>query len=235
MKSARLARGTAASGGLTGAVEEERRRLARELHDGPAQTLAAALFGADLAVAALDRSPTTAREELIAARALMREALDDVRALMTGLRPRLLEERGLAAALQSLAGSPPLWGPRVLVETGGQASRRRLPAEIELGLFRIAQEAVSNARRHGAASQVLVRLEVAPASVSLLVVDDGRGFVPGRVVPAPGRGEGLPGMRERAAQLGGELSVESMPGSGTRVVVCLPLSMAKAELGEGAA
>ena len=152
-----LARGTAAAAASRAHCEDERRRLARDLHDGPAQTLAAALFGVDLAVAALDRSPATARDELLAARTLVRDALDDVRALMTGLRPRLLEDHGLVAALHSLAASPPLWGPRVVVETSGPTSRRRLPAEVELALFRIAQEAVSNARRHGAASQVRCR------------------------------------------------------------------------------
>ena len=97
------------------AREVERRRLARELHDGPAQTLAAALFGVDLAVTALDRAPATAREELLAARALVRDALDDVRALMAGLRPRLLDERGLVVALKALAAMPPLWGTEVMV------------------------------------------------------------------------------------------------------------------------
>src|ERR671913_2340375 len=141
------------------AREDERRRLARDLHDGPAQALAAALFGVDLAISALDRAPATAREELLTARTLIRDALDDVRALMAGLRPRLLEERGLAAALQSLAAMPPLWGTEVTVETRGISVDHRLPPEVELALFRIAQEAVSNARRHGAASRVMVSLE----------------------------------------------------------------------------
>jgi signal transduction histidine kinase len=207
------------------AREDERRRLARDLHDGPAQTLAAALFGVDLAVSALDRAPATARDELLAARASLREALDDVRALMAGLRPRLLEERGVVVALRELAAMPPLWGTEVSVETGGISPGERLPAEVELALFRIAQEAVSNARRHGAANRVRVSLTVKPDVAELLVIDDGRGFLWEPECGWSGRGEGLPGMRERAELLGGTLRVESAPGAGTRVAALLPLPL----------
>jgi two-component system sensor histidine kinase DegS len=208
-----------------GAREDERRRLARDLHDGPAQTLAAALFGVDLAVNELNRAPATARDELLAARALVREALDDLRALMAGLRPRLLEERGLVAALNGLAAMPPLWGTEVSVETQGIGPGERLPADVELALFRIAQEAVSNARRHGAASRVHVSLAVRPGVAELLVVDDGRGFLWEPEFNWFSRGEGLPGMRERAELLGGALRVESAPGSGTRIAVMLPIPL----------
>ena len=217
--------GRASSDGSASAREDERRRLARDLHDGPAQTLAAALFGVDLAVSALDRAPATAREELLAARVLVRDALDDVRALMAGLRPRLLEERGLVVALNALSAMPPLWGTEVLVETRGIGTEERLPAEVELTLFRIAQEAVSNARRHGAASRVQVSLTLKRGVAVLLVVDDGRGFLcePGIIWSIAG--EGLPGMRERAELLGGTLLVESTPGAGTRIEVTLPLPL----------
>jgi two-component system sensor histidine kinase DegS len=209
--------------GLASAREDERRRLARDLHDGPAQTLAAALFGVDLAVSALDRAPATARDEFLAARALVRDALDDVRALMAGLRPRLLEERGLVVALSELAAMPPLWGTEVSVESKGIGADERLPADVELALFRIAQEAVSNARRHGAASRVKVSLAVRRTVAELLVVDDGRGFLWEPGFASATRGEGLPGMRERVELLGGTLRVESAPGAGTRIAVTLPV------------
>jgi signal transduction histidine kinase len=203
------------------AREDERRRLARDLHDGPAQSLAAALFGVDLAINALDRTPASARDDLLSARELVRDALDDVRALMAGLRPRLLEERGLAAALQALAETP-LWGPRVTVEARDCADDR-LPPDIELTLFRIAQEAVSNARRHGLANRVQVFLDRYPDAASLRIIDDGRGFPALPESPRVGRGEGLPGMRERATLLGGQLTIDSVPGRGTRVAVSVPL------------
>ena len=233
MKAGQLQRPRPARGRIASAREEERRRLARELHDGPAQALAAALFGVDLALTALDRRPAAAREEILTARALVRDALDDVRALMVGLRPRLLEEQGLVAALETMAGSPPLWGPQVTVAVNGSELGDRLPSDIELGLFRIAQEAVSNARRHAAASHVRVSLAFEPGFASLQVLDDGRGFWPGQEVEplTAGRGEGLPGMRERARQLGGALKIASAPGAGTRIEVSLPLP--ERDLGNG--
>jgi signal transduction histidine kinase len=223
MKSAAHDRPSVRADSSPTAREDERRRLARDLHDGPAQTLAAALFGIDLAVGALDRAPATARDELLAARALLREALDDVRSLMAGLRPRLLEERGVVDALNELAAMPPLWGTEVSVETQGIGPGERLPADVELALFRIAQEAVSNARRHGAASRVRVSLVVRPDVAELLVADDGRGFLWEPEFGWSSKGEGLLGMRERAELLGGTLRVESAPGAGTRVAALLPL------------
>jgi signal transduction histidine kinase len=223
MKPAVHDRPSASADSPPNAREDVRRRLARDLHDGPAQTLAAALFEVDLAVNALDRAPATARGELLAARALVREALDDVRALMAGLRPRLLEERGLVVALNGLAAMPPLWGTEVSVETQGIGPGERLPADVELALFRIAQEAVSNARRHGAASRVRVSLAVKPGVADLLVVDDGRGFLWEPEFGWSSRGEGLPGMRERAQLLGGTLRVDTAPGAGTLIAVMLPM------------
>jgi signal transduction histidine kinase len=233
MKAARLERGPTSKARLADVREEERRSLARDLHDGPAQSMAAALFGVDLAITALDRTPAAARDELLRARELLRDALDDVRGLMSGLRPRLLEERGLVTALQALAGITPLWGPTMAIETRGFTTKDRLPPEIELALYRIAQEAISNARRHGAASHVSLILERAPGTAQLEVIDDGHGFPPQSIRPAAGRGEGLPGMRERASLLGGRLTIDSAPGSGTRILVSVPLPVAGVGLREG--
>lgn len=203
--------------------EDERHRLSRDLHDGPAQSLAAALFSVDLAIAALDRSRSMARDDLLSARESVRDALDDLRSLMAGLRPRVLEEQGLVSALQSLAEAPALWGPRVAVSASGLSAGERLPADIEVALFRIAQEAVSNARRHSAASHVTVSLTRDAGSVSLEVVDDGQGFSSDQFRPGFGHGQGLPGIRERVVQLQGELMLCSGEGGGTQLSVRLPL------------
>jgi two-component system sensor histidine kinase DegS len=202
--------------------EDERRRLARDLHDGPAQSLSAAVFGVDLALATLERAPESAREELLHARDLLRDALNELRAMMFGLRPRLLEEKGLGPALEALAGMAPLWGPSVTVAISGQPPR--LADDVELALYRIAQEAITNARKHSAAREIQVLLEVAAGSATLRVTDNGQGFPPRRIRPASGHGEGVPGMRERAELLGGTLQIESAPGKGTQVLATLPLA-----------
>jgi signal transduction histidine kinase len=214
--------------------EEEQRWLARELHDGPAQSLAAALFGVDLAISAVQRRPDSAVDELQAARELVRDALDDVRALMVGFRPFLLEERGLLVALHALSSNLHLWGPELTLSVHGIAEGERLPAEIELALFRIAQEALSNARRHASATRVAITLVVDGGVATLVVADDGSGFAvdrPERIT----RGEGLASMHERARRLGGDCAVASKPGQGTRVAVTVPLPLEGegAGLGEG--
>lgn len=201
--------------------EDERRRVARELHDGPAQSLAAALFGVDLALATLERAPASARDELLHARELLRDALNELRSLMFGLRPRLLEEKGLAQALTALAGMAPLWGPRVSVTT--QGCEQPLADDVELALYRIAQEAIANARKHSGANEICVDLQLTGAMAILTVVDDGQGFPPRRIRPTAGHGEGLPGMRERAALFGGTVQIDSRPGSGTRIEARFPL------------
>lgn len=202
--------------------EDERRRLARDLHDGPAQSLSAALFGVDLALATLDRAPDSAREEMLNARGLLRDALNELRAMMFGLRPRLLEEKGLGPALEAMAGMAPLWGPDVTVAVTGRAVR--LADDVELALYRIAQEAITNARKHSAAREIRVILDVSAESAVMSVTDNGQGFPPRRIRPAAGHGEGIPGMRERAELLGGTLHVESAPGKGTQVLATLPLA-----------
>jgi two-component system sensor histidine kinase DegS len=202
--------------------EDERRRLARDLHDGPAQSLSAALFGVDLALATLERAPESAREELLHTRELLRDALNELRAMMFGLRPRLLEEKGLGPALEAMAGMAPLWGPTVTVAVNEQSVR--LADDVELALYRIAQEAITNARKHSAAREIRVILDVCTDSATLSVTDNGQGFPPRRIRPSAGHGEGVPGMRERAELLGGTLQIESAPGKGTQVLATLPLA-----------
>jgi signal transduction histidine kinase len=148
--------------------------------------------------------------------------MNEMRAMMAGLRPRLLEEKGLGPALEALAGMAPLWGPNVTVAVSGQSER--MAEDVELALYRIAQEAITNARKHSAAREICVTLEICAESATLRVTDNGQGFPPRRLRPTAGHGEGVPGMRERAELLGGTLQIESAPGKGTQVLATLPLT-----------
>ena len=145
----------------------------------------------------------------------------ELRQIARGLRPPALDDLGLAAALRKLTSD-------FQARTGVGASFRvegegRPAADAELGLFRIAQEALNNVGRHAAAERVSVRLRLAAAEARLTIVDDGAGFTVGR---APEASLGLAGMRERAALLGGRLDVSSAPGKGATVRATIPLAEA---------
>ena len=179
--------------------EEERRRVGRELHDDLGAELTAALL------ALKTGHPEAARERI-------RSAMATVRRVARALRPQALEELGLEGALRALLEGTGL--PfELAVDTG------RLDPLVELVAFRVLQEAVTNAVRHGEPRRLTLRLAREGDRLLGELVDDGRGFDPAATPP----GVGLVGMRERVEQLGGELAVESRPGAGTRVRFSLPL------------
>lgn len=203
------------------AALEERHRLARELHDGVKQYL----FGVNLATAAalnlLEEDPEGARAKLLEARDLSRQAQAELMALLNELRPAGLDERGLVPALTDYVAT--------FEEREGVTVQWHAPAEVsvplahEQALFRVAQEALTNVARHADATGVTVELQATPEAVVLQVADDGKGFDPGSIQSGPTMG--LQGMRERLAALGGELTVDAAPGSGTRLVASLPRSI----------
>jgi len=208
--------------GLLQGAEEERRRIARELHDDTAQTLAALVLRLQMARRSRDLET---RERLL------KELHDDihrasagVRRILRGLRPPLLEESGLVAAVRShLKGAL----AETTLEHWVEATDvdHLLSPDAKLALYRIVQEAVSNVIRHAAARRLFVRLSSDGGQVRVEVEDDGVGFDDTRPEPADGRGRGLGlvGILERAAILGGKASVESQPGKGTRVVATVPV------------
>ncbi len=208
------------------AQEEERRRLSRELHDETSQVLSALMMNVDLLETQLEaRAPSDdgSRARVAAVKALAEEAARNLDKMMLDLRPALLDELGLLAALRwYIAQVGDLWG----VEIGFEGGRMgRLPDHIEVAAFRIVQEAVSNCMRHARATEVSVRVWVDGGALHLQVVDDGVGFDVGGVAVRAGAGEavGLMGMRERAELAGGSLRVESVRGVGTTVSAELPL------------
>jgi two-component system NarL family sensor kinase len=198
---------------------EERNRLAREIHDTLAQSLAAITLKLEAADALLEGEPTPrrARASVNQALELARRSLDDVRRSVLDLRAAPLEGRGLARALRELVTEAASGLEAAVIVEGDDAG---LPPRVTLGLYRIAQEAVANVLRHAGAARLELRLAVDVGRVTLSVSDDGRGFDPAQSLPGH---FGLIGMGERARLLGGALRVESAPGQGARIVVEAPL------------
>jgi PAS domain S-box-containing protein len=208
------------SGVLQGA-EEERQRIARELHDETAQNIAALVLRLQMA----RRTDDDERRErhLKELHEDLHRASEGVRRILRGLRPPLLEESGLVPALRSHAKS--VVGDLDLEVTFDTMDvDHHLSADTRLALYRIVQEALSNVIRHSDAAGVKIRLADEGDVVTLAIEDDGVGFDPRRPEPSPGRGLGLLGLMERAAIIGGVARVESTPGEGTRVWVRIPIS-----------
>jgi len=202
------------------AQEEERKRVARDLHDGVSQALTAFVLASE----GLTLDDPSQASRLRLARQSAQQALDAIRALIPDLRPPLLDRQGLVPTLQSYVDD--LFsqdGPQVRWQIEG--TPRRLEPALELAVFRIAQEALSNVYRHARARQVVLRLDFQPRRLVLVIQDDGAGFDPRSVRPGPRdlRGVGLLGMEERASMVNGHLHLESAPGRGTRVELTVPL------------
>jgi signal transduction histidine kinase len=196
------------------AQEAERRRLAGDIHDGISQRLISLSYHLDAAADALRDSPEFTAGQLVLARRMIDLTLNEARAAISGLRPPVLDDLGLADGLASLARS--IGGVRVTVE----ADECALPEHVEIALYRIAQEALQNVVKHAGASAASVELCCDPGLVCLRVADDGTGFHP----DAAAYGFGLSGMAERAELVGGHLDVRSAPGRGTTVEARIPVT-----------
>ena len=214
------ARLRAMSSQIITAQEEERMRIARELHDETAQALASLLVRQRVAERSHDAE--TLQRTMADLRVLTSEALEGVRRMALELRPTMLDDLGLVAALDACArqfseraGLP--------VEFRARGRPERLPPEVELVVYRVVQEALSNVARHSGASRADVTLAAEPTALVVGVVDDGHGFDPSFALDSRQRSLGLFGMRERAALVGGRLSIESAPGRGTSVRLEIPV------------
>ncbi|MBX6340920.1 MAG: PAS domain S-box protein [Thermomicrobiaceae bacterium] len=197
------------------AALEERQRLARELHDAVTQTLFSASLVGDVLPALWERNPERAREALEDLRVLTRGALAEMRTLLFELRPNALVEAPLADLLRHLGDA--VTGRTRLPVTVTVEGVPPLAADVQLSLYRIAQEALNNVVKHAQASRIELDAWGAPdGAVRLRVRDDGQGFDPSG---APGGHFGLQSMRERAGEIGAALTVTSVPGQGTEVLV----------------
>lgn len=201
------------------AQEDERQRVARELHDQSAQSLTLMLVRLRLLERAHDA--TEARQQVHELRALAASALEEVRRIALELRPRILEDLGLGEALAWRADELNASGA-VRMTLTRLGVDERLPKDLELVLYRVAQEALTNVARHSHARNAHVVLEAKDGTVSLSIEDDGTGFdVDAAMTDA--RGLGLSGMRERMALVGGTLGIESAAGRGTRLTASAPV------------
>jgi two-component system sensor histidine kinase UhpB len=206
------------------AQEGERKRIARELHDDTAQILFAQLLNITAFKSSPDPAVQRAAESL---EPMTVEAIEGVRRLALELRPPALDDLGVREAIAELA-------QRIAdnsgldVQVNAELSRERLPAEIELVLYRVAQEALTNAVKHANAREVVVDLARSPDGVRLSVEDDGHGFTVEEMGRRDERGLGLGlfGMEERASLVGGTLNIASLRFGGTRVEMFIPLPSA---------
>jgi two-component system sensor histidine kinase UhpB len=197
---------------LLTSIEDERRRIGRELHDETSQTLAATLINLDI------------RRRVDNSRALIGHTLEQIKLLVYDLRPSMLDDLGLIPALRWYIQSH-LGGTGLIVDTDFEGATGRLAGETETALYRIAQESLANVAKHAQASRVALRLEMQPGYASFAVHDDGVGFDPDEVLRDRGEryGLGLLSIRERAELLGGTLNIVSSRDAGTHVYVVVPL------------
>lgn len=213
----------ALSARLAEAEESERRRLARELHDQVGRNLSALGLSLNLARVHLEGGATEkALTSLASSVSLVEDTTESIRAVMSDLRPAVLDDYGILAA-------PRWYGDRVgrasqvPVRVSGSEPAPRLPGAVETAMFRVAQEALTNAVKHAQASQVAITLEERGGEVVMTIEDDFVGFdLDAARMRRPGRGWGLVSMKERCTAVGVGLVVESSPGSGTRLVVEVP-------------
>ncbi|PAQ13002.1 sensor histidine kinase [Bacillus sp. FJAT-42315] len=207
------------------AQEEERKRLSREIHDGPAQMMANVLLRSDLIEKLYkERDIEEAFQELRSLKKMVRSALYEVRRIIYDLRPMALDDLGLIPTIkkylatieeyiQSLSKSTQLH----FVNIGGE---KRLPAKLEVALFRLIQESVQNALKHAEATEITVKLEINKQNVLVVVKDNGKGF---DVTEKKKGSFGIIGMKERLELLEGELSIQSKPNKGTVVMISIPI------------
>ncbi len=199
-------------------LEAEKRKISRELHDGPAQTIASMLIRIDLINYLFEEDSPRAMEELASIKGMGRESLNDIRRIMFDLKPSAVYEEGLIATLKEyFTAYESRYDFEIDFVFFGQENKYDLPMEI--ALFRLVQEAITNVRKHAGVKKAMVKLEVSPSVLRIVIKDQGRGFDVDKLSGSRQESYGIIGMRERAELLGGEIKIISNPGSGTQVIV----------------
>lgn len=205
------------------AQEEERKRLSREIHDGPAQMMANVMMRSDLIEKVYrEYGANDALKEVKNLKKMVRNALYEVRRIIYDLRPMALDDLGLAPTLKKYLQTIEEYHSTTKITYRNIGEERRLPSKYEVALFRLVQESVQNALKHANAREIHVKLEMTRDFISILIKDDGEGF---DLKKKKAESFGIIGMKERVDLLGGELSIDSKTGVGTVVLIRVPLEM----------
>lgn len=203
------------------ATEEERKRISREIHDGPAQMLANVLLRTDIINRTYqERGIEKALLEIVELKGMVRDALHEVRRIIYDLRPMALDDLGIVPTLRKYLSSVEEYhqGTKVYFQSIGEQTR--LDSKYEVAIFRLVQECVNNAIQHGKSHQVWVKLESCKDFINISIKDDGIGFNPQTTKQ---NSFGLIGMKERVDLLGGEMNLDSVEKQGTRIMFKIPI------------
>lgn len=206
---------------IIGAQEEEKKRLSREIHDGPAQMMANVMMRSDLVERIYkERGATEAFEEIRNLKVMVRSALYEVRRIIYDLRPMALDDLGLIPTLKKYLKTIEEYHESTKIEFATIGKETRLPSKYEVALFRLVQESVQNALKHAEASNIAVKVELRRDQIIVLVKDNGKGFDKNQKKE---ESFGLIGMRERVQLLDGEITIDSKIGVGTIVMINVPI------------
>ncbi|WP_028783775.1 sensor histidine kinase [Thalassobacillus devorans] len=202
------------------AQEEERRKLSREIHDGPAQMLANVMIRSDLVDRTFrERGVEEALAEIKSVKQMVRSALHEVRRIIYDLRPMALDDLGIIPTLKKYLNTVEEYNKDLHVQFTNLGKERRIDSKYEVALFRLVQESVQNAVKHAEATEIQVKVELKPKAAILVIKDNGKGF---DTNVKKDKSFGLVGMRERVDMLEGELTIDSKLGQGTVVIIQIP-------------
>ncbi len=203
------------------AQEEERKRISREVHDGPAQMLANVLLRTDLITRSYDeKGVERAIQELRDLKGMVRDTLHEVRRIIYDLRPMALDDLGIVPTLKKYLNSVQDYNKGTYIEFSSRGEDRRMPMNYETAIFRLVQESVNNAIKHGSAKEIRVNFEWLKENVNISIKDNGTGF---DMALTKQNSFGIVGMKERIDLLDGTMDIQSEIGQGTRIMFIIPI------------